>query len=258
MIDVNVSLFRWPTRRLPLDEPAQLATYLRQEGVTQAWAGSYEAMLHPDLAGVNLRLADACARHGDGLLAPVGAINPQQPDWEEDLRRCVELHQMRVIRLYPNYHGYDLQSPAFARLLELTAARRLIVQIVVRSEDPRTQHRMLQVPDVNPRPLIEWASKWRDLRIVLLNAQPACNAELQSSLVKAGQVYFDIAMQEGAEGLTRLQKSVPPDRILFGSHAPFYAWRSAALKLTESDLPQPFRDQIQRENAARLWQAAGQ
>ena len=254
-IDVNVSLFRWPMRRLPKDDTPTLAEFLKSKGVQQAWAGSFEGLLHRDIAGVNQRLADECRQVGDGMLIPFGTIDPKLPDWEEDLRRCREVHGMPGVRLFPNYHGYGLDDAQFARLLQLAQERKLIVQIAVRMEDPRTQHRLLAVPDVDLQPLVPLAEKHPELRIVLLNALMSTGAAQLAILAEQGQVYVDIATLEGVGGVTRLLKSVPADRILFGSHAPFFIWESAELKLKESELPGPILEQIRRDNAARLMPA---
>src|SRR5262245_44100887 len=58
IVDTNVWLSRWPFRRLPLDETPALVTKLRTAGVVAAWAGSFDGMLHKDLASANTRLAD--------------------------------------------------------------------------------------------------------------------------------------------------------------------------------------------------------
>jgi hypothetical protein len=46
MIDTNVYLSRWPFRRLRGDETPELVAMLRRAGVTQAWAGSFDGVLH--------------------------------------------------------------------------------------------------------------------------------------------------------------------------------------------------------------------
>jgi len=251
-IDVNVSLFRFPSRRLPYDDTSAMVAFLKSQGVTQAWVGSYEGLLHHDLAGVNQRLAAECAAQPAGFLLPFGTINPLLPDWEEDLRRCAGEWKMPGVRLSPNYHGYGLDVPQFDRLLTVAGERKLIVQIAVRQEDPRTQHRLLSVPDVDVQPLTKLAARHPATRIILLNALMSTSAETQAALVQAGQVSLEIATLEGVGGITRLLKSVPANRVLFGSHAPFFIWQSADLKLKESELPQPVVDQIRRENASQL------
>ena len=94
MIDTNVHLFQWPFRRLPADDPDEFVLKLKARGVEQAWAGSFEALLNRDVSGVNERLAAACRKHGAGYLIPFGCVNPHFPGWEEDLRRCQEIHRM--------------------------------------------------------------------------------------------------------------------------------------------------------------------
>ena len=86
MIDVNVSLHRWPFRRLAGDAPMELVSRLRKGGITQAWAGSFDARLHRDMAAVNARIAAECKTYGKDFLVPFGCVNPRLPDWQEDLR----------------------------------------------------------------------------------------------------------------------------------------------------------------------------
>ena len=85
IIDTNVHLFRWPFRGLKYDRTEALVRKLRRHRIAQAWAGSFESVLHKQLDGANRRLADECREHGGGLLIPIGSVNPVWPDWEEDL-----------------------------------------------------------------------------------------------------------------------------------------------------------------------------
>lgn len=256
-IDVNVSLSRWPCRRLPLDETPRLVERLVNNGVTQAWAGSFDAILHNDIAAVNQRLARECAAAGNDLLLPIGAVNLKLPNWEDDLKRCREMHGMQGIRLLPSYHGFELADAEVAKLMGMLTELRMIVQIAVRLEDPRTHHRLLSVKDVDLGALTGLTTDYPAVPILLLNAFPAANSEQASRLATSGRVYFDISTLEGLAGLERQLTLLPPERILFGSHAPFFAFEAALLKLQESSLPAPMLSQIRASNAAQLLKSSG-
>ncbi|MBI5684617.1 MAG: amidohydrolase family protein [Verrucomicrobia bacterium] len=248
LIDTNVYLSRWPLRRLPCDETAALAAKLRANGVTQAWASSFDGLLHRDIGTVNMRLADECRRHGDGLLIPFGSVNPKLPDWEDDLRRCAEEHRMPGIRLHPNYHGYKLDAPDFSKLLRLATERGLVVQLAAIMEDRRMMHPHLQVEPTDLKPLADVVKKTPGLRLELLNLK----GHLSPDLLKAGDVRMEIAMIEGVGGVSTLLSQVPADRVLFGSHAPLFYFESALLKLKESPLTEDQLRAIRCDNARRL------
>lgn len=256
IIDTNVYLSRWPFRRIPEDETAELVELLTRHGVTQAWTGSFDGVFHKDLAAVNARLADDCRQSGRNMLVPFGAINPRLPDWELDLRRCHEEHGMPGIRLHPNYHGYTLDDPAFLRLLHQARERGMIVQIATWMEDERHQNPLMPVPAVDPAPLAERLSELPDLRIVLLNGVHVPTDKRLSALVEAGQVFFDLARLELIEGLAGLLRQAPIERILFGSYSPMFYFESALLKLRESVLNEEQTERILHANAARLLAAS--
>jgi uncharacterized protein len=251
IIDVNTNLSRWPFRRLPGDEAPELVARLRKRGVVQAWAGSFDGILHKDIGGVNARLAADCRTHGQGFLIPFGSVNPKLPDWREEVRRCHEDYKMAGIRVNPNYHGYELTDPAFAELLHLAAERRLIVQLVPSMEDVRTQHPLVRVAPTDLSALPRLLGEEPTLRLMLLNWAPAVDGPLQS-LADAGQVYFDISTVEGIQGVARLLERVSPDRVVFGSHYPFFTFDAAFLKMQESGLSEDRKSALFEGNARRI------
>ncbi|MGH9718920.1 MAG: amidohydrolase family protein [Bryobacteraceae bacterium] len=247
MIDVNVYLSRWPFRRVRGDTPAELVALLRKHGVTQAWAGSFDGLLHKDISAVNVRLAEDCALAGQDLLVPFGSLNPMLPDWQEDLRRIHEVHRMPGIRLHPNYHGYRLQDPVAAEILGNAAKRRLIVQIALAMEDERTQHPLIRVPPVDPAPLAAIVKDLPQLKLMLLNAGRAANPP---------GVYFDFAMQESPYAVARLVKAAGERRVVFGSFAPLFYFEAARLKLKEAGLSPDLERSITGGNASELYRGA--
>jgi uncharacterized protein len=80
------------------------------------------------------------------------------------------------------------------------------------------------------------------------------------ALIDRTRTTFDIAALEGDGGIGRLiadehptyRGGVPVERLLFGTHAPFFPCESALLKLFESPLERPQLERIMFANARRL------
>lgn len=260
IVDTNVHLFDWPFRHLKYRDTGRLLQKLRGHRIEQAWAGSFEALLHKDLDAVNARLAEECAAKGQGMLLPFGTVNPAWPDWEEDLRRCRETYGMTGIRLYPSYHGYTLAHPEFRRLAALATEHGLIVQIALELEDSRVHHPIIHAPDANAALLPEILKEIPGARIQLLNAFSAIRPKGTSQALRDANVAVDIASIEGVGALGKLIDSSlaaerttwPHEQFLFGSNAPFAPVENALLKLFESPLTEKQARAIMQTNARRL------
>ena len=246
LTDCHVYLGSHPFRQLGAENTAAFIQGMARRGVTEAWAGSFSGLLRRDVANVNRELAQACQ---GSILRPCGTINLSLPDWQDDVRRGAEIHGMRVIRLHPNYHGYDLKTPAFRDLLALALKHRLLVQLVAQMEDERTQHPQVRVAPVDLQPLSSILQEMKESRIMLLNANAAM---LLRHLQTCPNVWLDFAMIEGVGGVENLLKTWPLEKVVFGSFAPVFYWESASLKIQESALNAAQSQAVQWQNAASL------
>lgn len=234
VIDTLVFLEDYPFRHLKLNRASELAAHLRQAGVSQAWAGTFGGLLHKDIAGANERLTATCRREGEGLFMPFGAVNPTLPDWEEDVRRCHEVHRMRGVRLHPNYHGYALADPRLTKLLEACMRRRLVVQIALWMDDER--HVYLRLPKETPEltPLAIAAERFPELQVVVYGNAQLAEAASVAWLLKWPNVSFGLHLASGSESTAIARRFT--ERLVFGSWAPLEDVTSEAKHLRSAGL----------------------
>jgi len=260
IIDTNVNLFNWPFRALKYRDTRALVAKLKKHRVIEAWAGSFEALLAKDMNGVNARLAAECLEHGPGFLIPFGSVNLAWPDWQEDVRRCHEVHKMPGIRIYPGYQPFDLDHPGMESLLKMASERGLILQVVFGMEDPRVHHPVINVGPVTFGPLVKAVKGTPDAKVQLLHFSGSGEDENLSQFMNKPNTFMDISRLEGNGAVGRLIGSimglpsarVPVERIVFGSHAPYFPVETAILKLIESPLEVQQLQAIMRGNARRL------
>jgi predicted TIM-barrel fold metal-dependent hydrolase len=260
IIDTNINLFDWPFRELKYGKTPALVAKLKKHRVIEAWAGSFEALLHKNLARVNERLATECRDQGAGILRPFGSVNLAWPDWEEDVRRCHEVWKMPGLRIYPGYQPFDLSHPELKRLVGMTGERGLLLQIVFGMEDTRVHHPIINVSDVLAIPLVEVLKAEPRAKVQLLHFSGNVQGADLRALMTQTSATIDISRWEGNGAVGRMigtaptaaPARVPVDRVVFGSHAPFFPLETAILKLVESPLDQTQLHAIVQGNARRL------
>ncbi len=230
IIDTNSHLSRWPFRRLPLDHVERLVNKYRSIGITEAWVSSFDGLLHRDITSVNERLASQSKMFDE--LVPIGVVNLNLPDWESDLQRCCEHHQMFGVRLYPSYHNYELDDPMMLELLRRAAENGCLVQIVVALEDVRTQHSRLRVKDVDLSPLGEALSRVEGAVVQVLNARSV--ADRSNEWSKIDRLYFDTARVDSTDGVPQLVEQFHAGQVMLGTHAPLLIPEAALIRTHES------------------------
>jgi predicted TIM-barrel fold metal-dependent hydrolase len=264
IVDTNVNVFDWPFRKLKYRDTPALVAKLKQHRVIEAWAGSFEALFHKDINGVNERLSMECREKGGGLLRPFGTVNLAWADWEEDLRRCHEGWKMPGVRLYPGYQPFDLTHPDLKRLVAMTRERGLLLQIVFGMEDTRVHHPIINVGPVLAMPLVPVLKAEPQARVQLLHFTGNLQGTDLRALMNETSATIDISRWEGNGAVGRMigtapgteAARVPVDRVVFGSHAPYFPLETAILKLIESPASKEQLHAIMQGNARRLLPSA--
>src|SRR5262245_19008822 len=237
IIDTNVNLFEWPFRSLKYRDTKALVSKLKKHRIIEAWAGSFDALLSKDMNGVNTRLAAECREHGQGFLIPFGSVNLAWSDWEEDVRRCHEVLKMPGLRIYPGYQPFDMDHPEMERVVKMTSERGLILQVVFGMEDPRVHHPIVNVGPVTFGPLLKAVKGTPNAKVQLVHFSGSSRGDDLSQFMTETNTFMDISRLEGNGAVGRMIGSVevlpsahaPVDRIVFGSHAPYFPVETAIL-----------------------------
>jgi predicted TIM-barrel fold metal-dependent hydrolase len=247
-IDANVWLGSWPFQYFHDDTASRLESMLEAEGVGHALVCSPEAVFNPDTAGANRILARRLAGHR--RLHPVMALNPVLSNWRELLAEYREAGVVAV-RLMPSFHGYSLDSTVVLELVEeLTRPRSPALTLQIRMEDKRTQHPRCVVPGVEIDELVSLARRFPRLEILALCAYRSEAARLGAETTNE---LMDLSHIESMRTVLSILSSVPAERLLLGSHAPFLYARSAVLKLEAPGVVPQALKAIGRANAERLF-----
>ena len=249
IIDVNSWVGSWPFDYHREDTAARLDSLLASEGISLAYVSTPEASLNPDYVEANRRLIRRVRRYD--RFRPVPVLDPTIGGWREALSDYCE-GGITAVRIIPGYHDYRCTCAEAAALVDAVEAAGMALIVQVRMADERTHHRLCQIPAAPAGDIVELAGRHPGLPIV---AMCTYFHEAVKIAASATNVSFDISHIERMRTLPSLLESVPAERVLFGSHAPFLTLLSAKMKLAAPGISEADRRCIASENARRIFGA---
>ena len=233
IFDVNVSLGVWPFRPLRFTTPAGLFQHLAEYGITAGLVRSAAAPFTADLDAANVQLSQVC--RGTDFI-PVPAVRPEYGNWRALLGGP-------AVALYPTFHNFSLSAPATLEMAATLAASGTALVIILREEDERGQHPHCRIPSLPAREPDEFARRLPPATVMVLNGY-------LPEIVQwtAPNLYSDFAFAEAFPSLPTLLKGFPAERLLFGSHSPFFYTSAAIAKLAGAELDHKTIEKIQADN----------
>jgi len=150
IIDVNACAGNWVFRPLPISSPMELSRRLTDEGIGKALVSPIEGIFYDDPQSANENLFNAIDVFPS--LMPVAVLSPNLPNWEHSLNKSHK-NGIKAIKLYPNYHRYDIGDAQ--SLLKQAGEMNIPIIIQLRVQDVRAQNPICIVPDVDAKKVVE-------------------------------------------------------------------------------------------------------
>lgn len=274
MIDINAYVGHWPFKQLKYNTCGTLLDRMNRFGVDVSVISNLNGIFYKNTQSANQELygeLNTDRRFKDRFL-PFAIINPIYAGWRDDFEICVTKLGMKGLRLYPQYHDYEITHPSLIELVTLARDRGLPVAFDIRMVDSR-QRSWMDIPhfEVNAAekydPITrEWSLEnivpiiraVPDAKYMILNlANSVRLSDADMSLVRRADVLFDTSGREirGNNTLSELLKRFGNDKFAFGTHSPILDYLTGRLRiesLSDSEADEPAKEMLRSGNAKRM------
>jgi predicted TIM-barrel fold metal-dependent hydrolase len=246
IVDLNSFIGYWPSHRLN-GAADQVWPALRDIGVTRIFASHLSSAWCRNPHVYNKPLYEAVDSTDD--VWPVPILDPTVADWQHELDRASQHDRVRLVRLLPNYGGYELAE--VGGFLQAIQDAHLAVIVQTSLEDARRHHPLAVVPSLAASTIVDMAERYAHLKVVIGGAKAGELRNLTGRILALPHVYVDTAQVDGLDAIKVLSDGGLGDRLVFGSQAPLFICH-AALARVVTDVADDVAEAILGGNAMRL------
>jgi uncharacterized protein len=250
LLDINSYIGHWPFKQLKYTTCASRLEKMNRFGIDISVVSNLSGIFYKNTQSANTELFTELSSDSrfSKRFVPFAVINPIYAGWRDDLENCVTKLGMKGIRVYPQYHDYDITDPHFIELVKIARDRGLPVAIDIRMVDSR-QRSWMDIPvfdynapvktDIifkewklqNILPIIREVPDAKYIIVNLANDIGLNNEDLE--LIRKADVLFDTSGRSmmGGDTLSELLKRFGREKFAFGSHSPILDYLTGPLRI---------------------------
>jgi len=249
-VDVNCFLGHWPFRKIRRGTFADLKAVHAENEIAFGYVSSLDSIFYNDPFEGDIELHETI-RGSD--YRHILSVNPALPCCLEDVRRGVQNFDIKGVRIYPDIHGFDLNSPEVDDLCRLLSLMNLPLVLTVRLEDERMCYLMQSRPPQMDS--LEIFLKAHPQNAILLTGIYYSEIlRIKDTLNRLENVFFDASgLKESLFVVEKLLTAVPAGKLLYGSQHSLYCLKSTLLLLEKAAIDPAVRSQILSENYRKLF-----
>lgn len=239
-IDINAYVGHWPFIQLQYNTCEALGQRMDKFGVDVSLISNLNGVFYKNTQSANKELYNeikAAKRYKDRLI-PFAVINPIYAGWRQDMETCITQLGMKGIRLYPQYHDYEINDPLLVELVKRARDMNVPVAFNYRMVDSR-QRSWMDIDYVVGTPKPEWALKdimpiiraVPDAKYMILNvANSLALDKTDTEIFQKAQVLMDTSGRTLTD-LGSLLKTQGRERFAFGTHSPILDYLTGMLRI---------------------------
>jgi len=256
LIDINAYIGHWPFRRLRGNTLKALLERMNKYGVDMSVVANLNGVFYKNTQSANEELYEEMEtnRHFRSRLIPFAVINPTYADWKYDLDVCYEKLGMKGLRLYPQYHDYEITAPSCIELVKMAQDRGLPVAFSLRIVDKRQRSWLDLDKEWSLNEIVPIVSAVPDAKYIILNI--ANRSKMNSDEIKTlknADIVFDTSGRRSDVSATIEQFG--RDKVAFGTHTPILDYLTGRLRiesLKEDEADEETKELIRSGNAKRI------
>lgn len=233
LVDVNAYVGHWPFLQLPYHNCEGLLGRMNRFGVDVSVVSNLNGIFYKNTQSANNELYNELKskkQFADRFI-PFAVINPDYAGWRDDLETCTSDFGMKGVRIFPQYHDYDLNHPQCVELLKRARDKGLPVAISLRMVDTRQRSWMDLDKEWSLKDIMPALTAVPDGNYLVVNIANSMNLSKEDlMLVQKSNVLFDTsgrALGNPAPELTRFGKN----KFAFGTHAPVLDYLTGLLRI---------------------------
>lgn len=258
-IDINANVGHWPFKKLRHNTCELLLQRMNRYGVDVSVISNLNGIFYKNTQSANEELYDEIrsSKKFANRFVPFAILNPVYGGWKDDFKTCFTKMGMKGLRLYPQYHDYDVNEPPVIELVKMARDHNVPVAFTMRMIDSR-QASWMDLPrakEWSPRnymPLLREVPDAKYLFFNISNGIPL-NAD-EKALLKRTDFMFDTSGRS-IDVVRNFLQEYGKDRFAFGTQAPILDYLSGMLRveyLNADEVTPAEKEMLRSGNAKRF------
>ncbi len=258
LIDSNAYIGHWPFRQFEYHTLDALLGRMKEFGTDQSVVSNLNGVFYKNTQTCNEELIDAIGSkkiYQDRFI-PFAIINPIYGGWRDDFEVCSTKMGMKGIRLYPQYHDYDIASPACIELVKMCRDHGLPVAFTLRMVDRRTSSWMDLEKEWSLKDIAPIIRAVPDAKYLILNvANSTALGDEDTALFRKTDLLMDSSGRNIIDWVNLFNK-YGKDKFCFGTHSPILDYCTGLLRieaLRDSEADESTKEFLRSGNLKRLF-----